>query len=119
MADNLIELGLEVASNLVDDKNEKRYWIKILQTIGIIIIFPLIGFLLVKIDFTNLMHNIVISVLFLIFILFLISFFVENGKIRNFLHNKGISRTNGFISFVVIFLIISILIFNSIIQSIN
>jgi hypothetical protein len=119
MADNLIELGLEIASNLSDDKNEKRYWIKILQTIGIIIIFPLIGFLLVKIDFTNLIHNIGISVLFLIFILFLISFFVENGKIRNFLYNKGISRTNGFISFVVIFLIISILIFNSIIPSIN
>ncbi len=114
MADNLIELGLEIASTIPDEKNEKRYWVKILQTIGIILIFPLLGFLLSEIDFTDLIHNIGSSILLLIIISFFISFFAENGKIRKLFYDKGINRANGFISFIVTFLILSILIFNNI-----
>lgn len=114
MADNLFELGLEVASISPDDKNEKRYIFKILQTIGIIIIFPLIGFLLFEIDFSNIIHNIILSILFFVFISFIISYRAEDGKIRNYLLKYGMSRISGFLAFVIIFLVISILIFNTI-----
>jgi uncharacterized membrane protein YhaH (DUF805 family) len=80
MAENLVELGLEVASNFPDDRKEKRYWVKVLQSIAIVIIFPLLGFLLFEIDFTDLIHDIGSGTFFLIFISFLISFLPKMAK---------------------------------------